>query len=95
MPYHPVALQILDRGPSSEAALQRLGDALRTPVPPADADGLIEVPVDAPDREGALRRVWDAIAAAGADDHVAFAEHPDIPEHWRRPGQDGPPGALA
>ena len=23
------------------------------------------------------------VAAAGADDHVAFLEHPALPEHWR------------
>jgi hypothetical protein len=33
--------------------------------------------------EQALQRVWDAIAAAGADDHIVFAEHPELPEHRR------------
>jgi hypothetical protein len=36
-----------------------------------------------------LQRVWDAVAASGTDDHIAFLEHPDLPEHWlhrsRRP----------
>ena len=45
--------------------------------------------------DGALRFVWDAIARAGADDHFVFAEHPDLPQHWRRPEGGGPPpGAL-
>ena len=29
----------------------------------------------------------DAVAAAGADDHIAFLEHPSLPEHWRRRAQ--------
>ena len=39
--------------------------------------------VDADSREAALLQVWDLIAAAGADDHILFIEHPDVPEHWR------------
>jgi hypothetical protein len=97
MAQHTVALQALDRGPDADAALGRLADALGLAQAPApDETGVIvEVPVEAEDFEGALQKVWDAIAAAGADDHVAFAEHPDIPEHWRRRGVDGEPGALA
>ena len=34
-------------------------------------------------QEQALLKVWDAIAASGTDDHIAFFEHPDLPEHWR------------
>ncbi len=33
--------------------------------------------------DDALTEVWNAIAAAGADDALAFAEHPNLPEHWR------------
>jgi lauroyl/myristoyl acyltransferase len=40
--------------------------------------------VEADDLEQALRRVWDAVAASGTDDHIVFLEHPDLPEHWRR-----------
>jgi hypothetical protein len=49
-----------------------------------DDVGLFEIRLEAADQEDALRRVWDAVAAAGADDHVVFVEHPDLPEHWRR-----------
>ncbi|MDQ6878236.1 MAG: hypothetical protein M3082_11200, partial [Candidatus Dormibacteraeota bacterium] len=49
-----------------------------------DEVGVFEVAVDADDRETALRRVWDAVAASGTDDHILFLEHPDLPEHWRR-----------
>jgi hypothetical protein len=87
MPEHAVAIQTLDRGPRAEAALQRLGDELGSgALHPPDADGIVEVRVEADDFDGALRRVWNAIAAAGADDHLALAEHPDAPEHWRRRG---------
>jgi hypothetical protein len=49
-----------------------------------DELGVFEIVLEADDREAALQRVWDAVAAAGADDHVVFVEHPDLPEHWRR-----------
>jgi hypothetical protein len=57
-----------------------------------DEIGVFEVTVEATDQEQALRKVWDAVAAAGADDHVVFLEHPDLPEHWRR--VSGRPGAA-
>jgi hypothetical protein len=46
--------------------------------------GVFEVTIEADDREEVLRRVWDAVAASGTDDHVVFLEHPALPEHWRR-----------
>jgi hypothetical protein len=49
-----------------------------------DEIGVFEVALDAEDREDALRRVWDAVAASGTDDHIVFLEHPELPEHWRR-----------
>jgi hypothetical protein len=95
MSQHCVALQVYHRAGASRAPQELaevLGDAqLSGP----DADGIIEVRLDAADFEEALHLVWNGIAACGCDDHIAFAEHPDIPEHWRRPGFDGPPGALA
>jgi hypothetical protein len=96
MARHSVALQCLDRGVRCDQARRNLADALEIDdVPAHDEGGVFEVGVDAEDFEGALARVWDAIAASGSDDHVAFAEHPDIPEHWRRrDGGDGLPGAL-
>lgn len=96
MAQHSVALQCLDRGVRCEQARRNLADALgAADVPPHDEGGIFEVDVEADDFEGALARVWDAIATSGSDDDVAFAEHPDIPEHWRRrDGGDGLPGAL-
>ena len=94
MSEHCVALQVYHRAGAAGAPGQ-LADALPgAQVGEPDDDGIIEVRLDAPDFEEALHLVWNGIAAAGCDDHIAFAEHPDIPEHWRRPGFDGPPGSL-
>ena len=49
-----------------------------------DDVGVFEVEIDAPDRESALRLVWDSVAASGTDDHLLFLEHSDLPGHWRR-----------
>jgi hypothetical protein len=49
-----------------------------------DELGVFEVEVEADDQEDALSTVWDAVAAAGVDDHVLFLEHPELPEHWHR-----------
>jgi hypothetical protein len=61
-----------------------------------DDVGVFEIAIDADDEDGALERIWDAVAASGTDDHVLFLEHPELPEHWRsrsgRPG--GLPGSL-
>ncbi len=83
MAEHAVALQCLDRGVACQRARERLSEQLGVPVPDPDDVGIIEVQVQADDFEAALSRTWDAVAAAGADDHLAFAEHPDVPEHWR------------
>ena len=56
----------------------------------ADDLGVFEVALEADDREDALRRVWNAVAASGTDDHILFLEHPELPEHWRlRSGRPG------
>jgi len=54
-----------------------------------DDVGVFEIELEAEDLEDALRRVWDAVAASGTDDHIVFMEHPDLPEHWR-PYSGGP-----
>jgi hypothetical protein len=48
-----------------------------------DDVGVFEIVLDADDQEHALQRAWDALAAAGGDDHIVFLEHPELPEHWR------------
>jgi hypothetical protein len=92
MAEHTVGLYMIDRGERAEQARAALADALggaRLSEP--DGTGAFEATLEAGDQEAALGRVWDAIAAAGADDHVAILEHPDLPEHWRarasRPGE--------
>jgi hypothetical protein len=81
---HAVALYLLDRTPRAERARTDLAAALPgAEVTEPDELGVFEARVEAADKEGALQRVWDAMAAAGADDHVVFLEHPELPEHWR------------
>jgi hypothetical protein len=60
---------------------QVLGDDVEVPDP--DEAGVIEVKLDATDPEEAVKRVFDAMAASGGDDHFEIAEHPEIPGHWR------------
>jgi hypothetical protein len=62
-----------------------LGDGASISGP--DEAGVVEVELEASDLETAIKRVWDAVAAAGADDHLEIAEHPEIPGHWR-PSRD-------
>ena len=40
--------------------------------------------VEAETIDDALLVAWNALAASGADDHILFLEHPNLPEHWRR-----------
>ena len=97
MPQQKVALETIgERGVGTVAAYERLREALG-PDALGDIDeaGILEITIkDAKDFEDALMRVFNAIATAGADDNFVIAEHPDIPEHWRREGRVGPPGAL-
>ena len=86
---HEVGMVLLSRGQRAQRAREELagvlpGAELSEPDP---ADGTFTVALDAGSQEDALQQVWDAVAAAGADDHVAFVEHPGLPEHWRRRAQ--------
>jgi hypothetical protein len=71
--------------PRDQEARSELAAALPdgSEVSQPDDVGVFEVTVDAEDREDALLRVWNAVAASGTDDHIVFLEHPDLPEHWR------------
>lgn len=85
-----VAMVLLDHGAPAEQARRRLAEALGGDGEVGEVEpdtGFFAVTVGAPSFDAALDRVWDAVAAAGADDHVAFAEHPDLPEHWRPRGR--------
>ena len=86
MPEQRVAMLLLHfgRGPRDERARKELAAVLPGAELTAPDDvGEFEVVLDAPDRETALTRVFDAVAASGTDDHIVFVEHPDIPGHWR------------
>ena len=97
MPEFAVALETLGhRGVGTASAYERLVEALGTGrLGDIDETGIVEARVTADDFDHALDIVWDAMATAGADDHFVFAEHPDIPHHWRRVDGGGRlPGAL-
>lgn len=79
-----IGMVMLDRGAFAEDARKRFVAALDgAAASEPDETGAFEVHVECPVQDEALDRVWDAVAAAGADDHIAFLEHPSLPEHWR------------
>jgi hypothetical protein len=80
--------------PRDLAAREQLAAALPdATVGEPDELGVFEIEVEADGQEDALRRVWDAVAASGTDDHILLMEHPELPEHWRR--HSGMPGGSA
>jgi hypothetical protein len=80
-------------GRAVQEHLDALGEVLGgARVDGPDEDGFVEVELDASDYEDALDKVWNGVAAAGADDHLVIAEHPDLPEHWRE--RAGGPGTA-
>ena len=86
MPTETVSLLLLHygQGPRDERAREELARVLAgVQVSEPDDVGEFTVTLEARDREAALTRVFDAIAASGTDDHIVFVEHPDIPEHWQ------------
>jgi hypothetical protein len=69
--------------PRDQEAREQLAAALpEAEVGAPDDVGVFGIELDAEDREDALRRVWDGVAASATDDHIAFLEHPELPEHW-------------
>jgi hypothetical protein len=87
-----VALLMLLQGTARDRkAREQLSAALpEGEVSEPDGLGVFEAAVPAGDREDALQKVWDAIAASGTEDHIVFLEHPELPEHWRP--RSGAPG---
>jgi hypothetical protein len=84
MSEHNVALREEMGGPHGEEVRNALLDALGDPpATEPDETGTFEVTVEADSVDDALLAVWNAIAAAGADDHILFIEHPNVPGHWR------------
>jgi hypothetical protein len=92
MAAHTVAMFMLhSASPRDQAAREDLAAALPdATVGEPDDTGVFEVELEAEDTEDALLQVWNAVAAAGADDHVVLLEHPDLPDHWRE--RAGGPG---
>ncbi|HEV7805654.1 MAG TPA: hypothetical protein VGO80_07550 [Solirubrobacteraceae bacterium] len=87
MPRQRVAIQMAHLGtPRDLDSRAELGDELpgNATVTEPDEDGTFEIELEAEDQAEALQRIWNALAASGADDHLLILEHPDIPEHWRR-----------
>lgn len=77
-------LELHSGTPRDEEARRQLAQALEdAEITEPDEVGAFEIHLEADDEEAALQRVWDAVAAAGVDDHIVFLEHPDLPEHWR------------
>ena len=83
MAEHTIALQFQDRSPRAQKAKDDVCAALGgAQCTEPDEGGTFEVRVKAAGQEDALQKVWDAMAAAGADDHLVIMEHPDIERHW-------------
>ena len=77
-------LMLHDGTPRDQEARAQLAAALpEAEVGEPDDVGVFEVSLEADDLDDALLQVWDAVAASGADDHIVFLEHPELPEHWR------------
>ncbi len=79
MPRHSVVLQMLHVGtPRDLDARAQLGDQLPgdATVTEPDEDGTFEIELAGDDLNDAVHRVRNALAASGADDHLAILERP-------------------
>jgi hypothetical protein len=64
--------------PGYEEAREQLAASLPgAEVGEPDDVGVFEIALEADDREDALKRIWDAVAASGTDDHIVLVEHLD------------------
>jgi hypothetical protein len=64
--------------PGYEEAREQLAAALPgAEVGDPNDVGVFEIAIEADDREDALKRIWDAVAASGTDDHIVLVEHLD------------------
>ena len=89
---YSIGMVMLDRGALADEAYAQFVAALKNATA-SDPDelGVFEVAVECKSQEAALNCVWDAVAASGADDHIAFLEHPALPEHWRHRAREATP----
>jgi hypothetical protein len=83
MAEHTIALQFQDRSPRAKKAKDDLCAALGgASCTDPDEGGAFEVRFPAESQEEALQKVWNAVAATGADDHLVIMEHPHVERHW-------------
>jgi hypothetical protein len=86
-----IGMVMLDRGALADEAYARFAATLSNATAgEPDEIGVFEVSVACESQDAALDHVWDAVAASGADDHIAFLEHPSLPEHWRHRASGAP-----
>ena len=72
-------------GPHGDEVRRSFLEALGNPAATdPDDSGTFEVTVEADTVDDALLAAWNAVAASGAEDHVLFLEHPNVPGHWRQ-----------
>lgn len=82
---HKVAVLQQIRGPRGEQARRDLAGVLDDgSVGELDEYGIFEVEVGADTWDDALLKAIDAVAKIGGDEELLIAEHPNVPEHWRR-----------
>ena len=93
MSRHSIGLQMVDRTPRARACRDHIVEGINgAEATEPDTEGTWEVRLEAPSYDDALKLVWNAVAAAGADHHVVFLEHPHVAHHWEhRPAGDCPP----
>ena len=93
MARYTIEMLLLHPGTSrdAEAREQLAADLPEAEIGEPDELGVFDISLEAEDLDAALTLVWDAVAASATDDHLVFAEHPDLPEHWRsRSGRPRP-----
>lgn len=84
---HSVELRLRVKPEFSNGCVENIEAALPdAEIGEPDEHGLFEINLDAFSRGDALSQVWSAIVAAGADDEVVFALHPNLPDHWLQDG---------
>lgn len=85
-----IGMLLLDTTPRALKAREELAAAVGgAEIGEPDEGGTFDLTLVADSQDDALQRVWDGVAKAGADDHIAFAEHPSLPDHWRRRARPG------
>jgi hypothetical protein len=89
---YSIGMVLLDGGAKSDEARARFVAALDgASASEPDDVGAFEVSVQCESQDAALNHVWDVVAASGADDHIAFLEHPSLPEHWKHRAREAHP----